>query len=93
MNSGFPVVVTDSSGSGSIVQHGVNGFAADTEDVQSLVDYTAQLISDSDLPNKMGANGVRIAETEFQYSKIFRDLMGFYDDLLKPDRTTNELDG
>ena len=93
MASGLPVVVANSSGSSSIVQHNVNGFIADPKNVQSFVNYTTRLILDSDLRNEMAENGIRIATTEFQYSKIFGDLMNFYTDLIVSDRISNELDG
>ncbi|QDZ17635.1 sulfolipid synthase [Chloropicon primus] len=91
MASGLPVVVANSSGSNSIVQHNVNGFIADPKDVGSFVDYTAQLIRDSELRERMGAAGASIATKDFQYSKIFGTLMEYYTDLIMGDRISGAL--
>ena len=93
MASGLPVVVANSSGSSSIVQHNINGFIADPKDVKSFVNYTSRLIQDPKLRAGMASAGMEIAKDSFQYSKIFGDLMKFYTDLLVSDRISNELDG
>jgi len=82
MSSGVPVVVSNASGSNSLVSQGLNGFIADPEDVESFVDFTSKLMQDPALRKEMGSAGRRRAMTEFQYSKIFGDLIHHYSDLL-----------
>ncbi len=82
MSSGLPVVVSNASGSNSLVSQALNGFIADPDDVESFVDYTGRLMQDPALRKQMGAAGRHRAMTEFQYSKIFGDLIHHYSDLL-----------
>ena len=91
MASGLPVVVSNSSGSNSIVKHDQNGFIADPKDVEAFATYTGRLISDAPLRRRMAREGMRIAEEDFQYPKIFGDLAGFYTDLIVGDRISGEL--
>jgi len=89
MSSGLPVVVSNSTGSNSLVSSNVNGFIADPENVNSFVEYTSRLIREPSLRADMGAEGRRIAITKFQYSKIFGDLIEYYSDLILGDHIDN----
>ncbi len=91
MASGLPVVVSNASGSNSLVSHNLNGFIADPHDLPSFEDYTSRLIADPSLREYMGLAGRNIAMSEFEYSKIFGDLINYYTDLVVGDRISNEL--
>ena len=57
MQHGKPVVSTDEGAVPDIVQHGVNGFVCQRQDVDSLAEALKQLINDPVLRHQMGEAG------------------------------------
>jgi len=56
--SGVPLVSTRVGLVPDIVQHGWNGFLADSEDVDSLAEHVARLIEQPELRDRLATNGL-----------------------------------
>jgi phosphatidylinositol alpha 1,6-mannosyltransferase len=52
MASGLPCIVADATGSKSLVEHGVNGYLAETDKPDDFYNYIEKLIVDSELRKK-----------------------------------------
>lgn len=81
MASGLPVVVADASGSSTLVRNGRNGFVASAKDVGAFVAHLRALVTQPDLRRRMGGEGERMAREQFQYDRIFTELVEHYDAL------------
>ena len=85
MASGLPVVVTNSMGPQELVQHGVTGFVAKTD--EEFESYLTLLIRDHEVRQRMGAAARRAAENR-TWEQVFNRLLGFYESVsAKPCRT------
>ena len=76
-----PVVATRDGGIPEVIQHGENGFLVDGEDLAGLVRYTALLIGDRELRQRMGQRARQIVEDRFTEQPV-RDLERAYERLL-----------
>jgi glycosyltransferase involved in cell wall biosynthesis len=80
LSVGVPVVCTPVGINRDIIQHGTNGFWADTH--EEWVDHLTLLIEDPDLRQRMGLNGIETVEREYSLSvnseKFLRVLQNLY---------------
>jgi glycosyltransferase involved in cell wall biosynthesis len=67
MSLGIPFVAQDIGLNKTVVQNGVNGYLAGSED--DWVDKLSQLIEDNELRRKLGENGRKIAVKEYDIKK------------------------
>mmetsp|Transcript_27116 Transcript_27116/g.88949 ORF Transcript_27116/g.88949 Transcript_27116/m.88949 type:complete len:507 (+) Transcript_27116:194-1714(+) len=81
MGSGLPTVVTNSTGSGSIVIHGETGFLAEPNDRVALLAYTQRLVEDAALRKRMGEAGVKRAREVYQWGNALSRLVGYYGEI------------
>lgn len=75
--SGVPLVSTRVGLAPDVIQHGENGFLADSEDVATLVEYVAQLIEQSELRRRLTRNGLNtIVDYDWQRiaARYYREL-------------------
>jgi phosphatidylinositol alpha-1,6-mannosyltransferase len=72
MASGLPVIVTDTGGTGELVQNGVNGFVIPWGDETSLSDSIGDLVGDAELRRRMGFNS-RTKSADFDWSVITQE--------------------
>jgi glycosyltransferase involved in cell wall biosynthesis len=77
---GKPVVATRVGGIPEIIDHGVNGFLVEPDDVKGLSEYVSTLIDNEQLRFDMGKHGREIVERKFTHKPI-EDLQRLYDSL------------
>ncbi len=75
MMSGVPVVATQIAGVSELVEEGVNGFLVPPSDAQALSDRIQKLLADSDLRQRLGAQGRLKVSREFN---IFHETKKLY---------------
>jgi glycosyltransferase involved in cell wall biosynthesis len=78
--SGKPVVATRVGGIPEIIDHGVNGFLVEPDDIQGLCEHVSALIDNEQLRVDMGKRGREIVERKFTCKPI-EDLQRLYDSL------------
>jgi glycosyltransferase involved in cell wall biosynthesis len=76
-----PVVATRDGGIPEVIQHGENGFLVEREDLAALAYYTALLIGDPELRQRMGERARQIVEDRFTEQPV-RELERAYERLL-----------
>ncbi|QSN63418.1 glycosyltransferase [Caballeronia sp. M1242] len=75
--AGIPAVVTDVVGNRDVVQHGVTGFVAKSE--EEMAGYIARLRDDAPLRERMGAEARASACKRFSMDAIFRQWLSMYE--------------
>ncbi len=68
--SGRPIVTTDSNGCREVVRHNVNGLLIPAGSIERLADALQVLIEDKSLRQRMGREGRRIAEDDFNLQNV-----------------------
>jgi glycosyltransferase involved in cell wall biosynthesis len=79
---GRPVITTDHPGCRDAVEPNKTGLLIPPKDSVKLADAICILVNDSSLRIKMGANGRKRAEANFDVNKVVAEHMIIYDDLL-----------
>lgn len=79
MGCGLPIIASDVGGNNEIVREGENGFLIQGDDVETLAQRLAALISDAGLRNRMGQKS-RELSLDYDWAKI----MGEYTKLYQP---------
>jgi glycosyltransferase involved in cell wall biosynthesis len=79
---GKPVVVTKLKAIGRIVRHGVNGLIVDSEDVEGFANAFLELIENPQLAQRLGAEGRRLVESEYDWLQIMKKECKEYDESL-----------
>jgi phosphatidylinositol alpha 1,6-mannosyltransferase len=82
MASGLPCIVADATGSKSLVEHGVNGYLAETDKPDDFYNYIEKLIVDSELRKKMAANSL-IKAGNYSWEVINSSLLECYTEVLE----------
>lgn len=80
--SGRPIVASDIPGCREVVQHGVNGFLVNPNDVHTLACRIRELLTDDALRLRMGAKGREKAFAEFSSDVVVDRHLALYDQLL-----------
>ncbi|MEW5759840.1 MAG: glycosyltransferase family 4 protein [Candidatus Thermoplasmatota archaeon] len=81
MACGKPVVASDMPGIREILKEGENGFLIEPFNAKKLAEKLNVLISDKKFAESLGANGRKIVEEKFSWSKICEKLEKVYYDL------------
>jgi glycosyltransferase involved in cell wall biosynthesis len=93
MRAALPVVASAVGGVGESVREGKTGFLVPPGQVQPLRDRLEQLLTDSDLRVRLGAQGRAVYEQHFTLDHTVSKTLAVYRDILKcelggaPDRT------
>jgi len=81
MATGIPIISTNVGMASEIITHGINGFIAESENIDQLYQYTIKLIESSELKEKFIKNGLNIVKkfsweelAKKYYTKIYRSL-------------------
>lgn len=83
MSCEVPVLATRAGGIGEVVQHGIQGYLSEIDDFHELVEYAIEILSDSDLQEKMAkAARLRVKE-QFSMDKMVQELEEVYEMVLK----------
>lgn len=81
MAAGKAIVATDVNGVPEIVKDGINGIMVRAQDDKALADGLIRLLNDSELRNKLGENGKRIAK-DYSYEEIANKYLEIYKGIL-----------
>jgi L-malate glycosyltransferase len=81
MAAGLPVVATDVGGNAEAVTSGVSGFLVPSEDPTALASALMKMIRDSQMRERMGIAGRKIAEKRFSTDVMMRETVAIYDQL------------
>lgn len=78
MAYGLPIITTDRCNAGvELIENGVNGFVVSAEDVKSLVQKTAAILSDESMGINMGEASLNIIK-EYTVENMAQTFMGFF---------------
>ncbi|MDA3904511.1 MAG: glycosyltransferase [Bacteroidales bacterium] len=80
---GVPVVATRCMGNMEIIEHGMNGFLCEPEDVDSLAKYILNLILEPDLKRIMSENAIRVVQSKFSITNMVEENIAIYKTALK----------
>ncbi|MEQ1605316.1 MAG: glycosyltransferase [Pyrinomonadaceae bacterium] len=83
MAAGKPVVATNVGGASEAIVHDKCGFLIDSDDDSSLVAHLLELLDDSSLATRFGAEGKRIVASKFSEAAQSRQTIELYDSLLR----------
>lgn len=78
MAAGLPVVATNAGDSKYLVEHGVTGYIAEIDDINSMVNYLGDLIDSPEMRSQMGNAGYFKIKEEFsveRFQKQYLDLI------------------
>jgi|TARA_B110000495_G_C23018951_1_gene604087 glycosyltransferase involved in cell wall biosynthesis len=81
--SARPIVAADVPGCREIVIHDCNGYLVPAKNIYMLANYLKELINNKNLRLKMGANGRRLVEENFDIKIISEKTISLYDRLIK----------
>lgn len=84
--TGIPVISTDVGGVRDIVQEGETGFVVPKSDAILFAEKLRSLIEDKNKREKMSQNGWSFVEDKFHYTRLVRDMEGYYKRLLGKSR-------
>jgi L-malate glycosyltransferase len=84
MGCGKPVICTNAGGNPELIVNGYNGYLIDVGDVATLVDKIQLLLSNVELSNKLGRNGVTSLIDKFNINEMLNSHMFIYSYLLLP---------
>jgi glycosyltransferase involved in cell wall biosynthesis len=73
MAAGKPCIATKTSSIPEIVEDGVNGFLVPPKDSQSIADSLIKMISDPQLVQKMGQEGIETVKKKFTIEKMIKE--------------------
>ncbi|MBT2687128.1 glycosyltransferase family 4 protein [Bacillus sp. ISL-47] len=82
MISGKPAVVSDTGGLKGIVKHGFSGLLMTPGDPSSFAEQAAYLLENADRANMIGANGKKVAESLFSWSRIAEETKRVFEETL-----------
>lgn len=82
MACGKPVIGTNVGGIPDIVKDGRNGYLVNSRDPESLAHKIEFLLENTDLTAKMGIEGRRTAEQNFDINKRVDRILNIYDELI-----------
>jgi glycosyltransferase involved in cell wall biosynthesis len=83
MAAARPIVCTAAGGPAEYVVNGSSGFVVPVGDAGAFSWRLAQLLEDSALRDRLGAEGRRRALTDYAYPRLVRDIVAVYEELLR----------
>lgn len=83
MACGVTIVATDVDGASDVIEHGVNGYLAKTQDIESMSGYVHELLQDESKRRIMGKKGREKLSVEFNISTMSDILNELYNKLIK----------
>jgi len=82
MACGLPVVATHAGGTTDLIDHGVNGFVTNCGDVEALVQYVFQLVTDDKLRDLMGLAARQSVVDRYSIDVLYPKLMQLYETII-----------
>lgn len=90
MASGKPLVVTHSGGMPEVVKDGYNGFVVGRSDHRELADRIIQILSDSQLADRLVENGLRSVHQNYNWNLMVNNTITAYERFLEASRARRE---
>lgn len=82
MACGTPVIVTERGGAGEFVEHGINSYLCDPDDLESIVSPALRLLTDARHYRQVADDGLRDAVARFGTACVIKRYVELYDRLL-----------
>ncbi len=84
--SGLPILTTDHNGFSESIVPDESGFLVPERDVEALSDRLTYLLEHSNIWSKMGRAGRKYVEEKYDITKLNRQLIGLYEQIIKENR-------
>jgi glycosyltransferase involved in cell wall biosynthesis len=81
MAMGKPVITTNVGDVAKIVEHGVNGFIYDKDDLEGMCNMLQRLATDKGLRERVGGNAHRFIRENYGWEKIIKEYFEVYEKL------------
>ncbi len=92
MAAALPIVTTARGGNPEVIDIGKNGFVVEEpENPQSFVEPILKLLANPSLAKEIGANGRRMAEERFQWSRVVTDILSVWQEMEQNIKTSAPL--
>jgi len=82
MATGLPIVATNVGGTPELVEHGVNGYLAESGDVDQLGSHISRLLKSKAQRKMMGQASLDLVRNRFDWKRTVDAYLGVYDELL-----------
>jgi len=82
MGSGIPVIISNSAYAKSVIEKYQFGFCVDPENIDEIANAIRYLLDNPDEAKRMGENGRKAVETEFNWGIEEKKLLQLYQDVL-----------
>jgi glycosyltransferase involved in cell wall biosynthesis len=86
MAVGVPVVAYDIPGVDQLVKHGETGLLAPLGDVNALVDYCCQVLTNPEMARYMVTNARKLVDERFSAARMAREYEALFAQLVNPDQ-------
>jgi len=83
MACGTPVIVTGNGGAGEFVEHGINSYLCDPDDLESIAAPAVRLLTDERHYRSVAEDGLRAAVARFGTTCVIKRYVELYDRLLE----------
>jgi glycosyltransferase involved in cell wall biosynthesis len=81
-----PVVAYDIPGVDQLVKHGETGLLAPLGDVNALVDYCCQVLTNPEMARYMVTNARKLVDERFSAARMAREYEALFAQLVNPDQ-------
>jgi len=79
MAAGLPIITTLQGAAPEVIDQGITGILVPSKDPETLAEAILKLSGDKELRIRMGLEGRRKAEREYDWDKIVEDYIAIYD--------------
>lgn len=83
MGVGLPVIATDVGGAAEVIEHGVNGFLIEPNDVTTMRNKVVELCRDAELRNRIGSAGRKSVGKRFTAKQMIDRHLELYERWMK----------
>ena len=81
MAMGKPVITTNVGDVAKIIEHGVNGFIYEKDDLEGISDMLKRLHTDNELRERIGGNASRFIRENYGWDRIIKEYIEVYEGL------------
>ena len=81
MAMGKPVITTNVGAVAKIIEHGVNGFIYEKDDIEGMSDMLKRLHTDKELSDRIGGNASQFIRENYGWDRIIKEYIEVYERL------------
>ncbi len=81
MAMGKPVITTNVGVVAKIIEHGVNGFIYEKDDIEGMSDMLKRLHTDKELSDRIGGNASQFIRENYGWDRIIKEYIEVYERL------------